>query len=373
MHMSAALQCGRRLWEARLTVSDYEWLESDERPGAWMGESSCFTFIRGRSVGEVVASAGFEAVEDLDLSDDPGAAEHLAGEGVAVFAADNGWTVIYQDNGFPDQFANALLASSAAEQGVVAFWNVNSVTEFSYWEAGTLVTSFDFPDDRHGSEPDRLLADMRALGLAPDEDEGFVDLHYAKMMALAERITRVRLGPNFLQRRLIVSRASEPLVDAEGGYMGAVVHREPTPAYQALAGSEPDLAAGLAAATPQNRQRAQDFLVQQVLRSTGLVDEPAAMAAAQRLTLGQPDTFPDDLVELTWRLDQATPPMGRKGPDYSNPAWQRRKAAAMLGDFHRRREPDHPDFGFGWQQAAWALDASWPTVRAQVLRLLAGG
>jgi hypothetical protein len=356
-----------------MTVSDYGWLESDERPGAWMGEASCFTFVRGISVEEVVASAGFETVEDLDLSDDPDAAERLADEGIAVFVADNGWTVVYQDNGFPDQFANAILASSAVEQGVVAFWNVNSVTEFSYWEAGTLVASFDFPDDRHGSEPDRLLADMRDLGLVPDEEEGFVDLLYAKLMALAERITGVRLGPNFLQRRVIVARASEPLVDAEGGYMGALVHREPTSAYQLLAGREPDLAAGLAVATPQDRQRAQDFVVQEVLRSTGLSDDPAAMAAAQRLSLGQPDRMPDDLVELIWRLDQATPPMGRKGPDYSNPAVQRSKAGAMLGDFHRRLEPDDLKFGFGWQQAAWALDASWPRVRAQVLRMLAGG
>jgi hypothetical protein len=33
-----------------------------------------------------------------------------------------------------------------------------------------------------------------------------VDLQYAKMMALAERITGVRLGPGFLQRRVVASR-----------------------------------------------------------------------------------------------------------------------------------------------------------------------
>jgi hypothetical protein len=95
-----------------MTVSDYEWLESDERPGAWMGEASCFTFLRGMSVADVVDRAGFPSAEELDLSD----------QGIAVFDTDNGWTIIYQDNGFPDQFANSLLAMSTVEQGVVVFW-----------------------------------------------------------------------------------------------------------------------------------------------------------------------------------------------------------------------------------------------------------
>jgi hypothetical protein len=121
-----------------VTASEYAWLESDDRPGAWMGEASCFTFLRGMSFEQIVERAGFDSVQELDLADDADAAEHFADEGIAIFAADNGWTVIYQDNGFPDQFANSLLAVPAVEQGVVVFWNVNSVTEFSYWEAGRL-------------------------------------------------------------------------------------------------------------------------------------------------------------------------------------------------------------------------------------------
>ncbi len=189
-----------------MTVSDYEWLESDERPGAWMGEASCFTFLRGMSVAEVVDRAGFPGAEELDLSGVADAAQRFGGEGIAVFDTDNGWTVIYQDNGFPDQFASSLLAMSTVEQGVVVFWNVNSLTEFSYWERGQLVSSFDFPDQRHGSDPDRFLDDILDLDLVLDEAEGFVDLQYAKMMALAERITGVRLGSDFLQRRVVASR-----------------------------------------------------------------------------------------------------------------------------------------------------------------------
>jgi hypothetical protein len=189
-----------------MTVSDYEWLESDERPGAWMGEASCFTFLRGMSVADVVDRAGFPSAEELDLSGVADAAERFGDQGIAVFDTDNGWTIIYQDNGFPDQFANSLLAMSTVEQGVVVFWNVNALTEFSYWEQGQLVSSYDFPDQRHGSDPDRFLGDMLDLDLVLDEAEGFVDLQYAKMMALAERITGVHLGPDFLQRRVVASR-----------------------------------------------------------------------------------------------------------------------------------------------------------------------
>jgi hypothetical protein len=199
-----------------MTVSDYEWLESDERSGAWMGRASCFTFLRGMSVEEAVERAGFGHAEELDLTDVTDAADRFAEEGIVFFAAENGWTVIYQDNGFPDQFANSLLATSTLEQGVVVFWNVNALTEFSYWEAGRLVTSFDFPDQRHGSEPDRLLADILDLDLVLDASEGFVDLQYAKMMALAERITGVHLGPDFLRRRVTASRAE--IGDPDQGY-----------------------------------------------------------------------------------------------------------------------------------------------------------
>lgn len=83
---------------------------------------------------------------------------------------------------------------------------------------GQLVTSFDFPDQRHGSEPDRFLADILDLDLVLDEAEGFVDLQYAKMMALAERITGVHLSSTFLQRRIIASRTDVPYDDDDEGY-----------------------------------------------------------------------------------------------------------------------------------------------------------
>jgi hypothetical protein len=80
---------------------------------------------------------------DDDLAGVAGAAETFfagdTGPDTAVFDSGRGSTVIYQTNGYPDQFANRLLSSADAVRGVVVFWNVNSVREFSLGEAGEQV------------------------------------------------------------------------------------------------------------------------------------------------------------------------------------------------------------------------------------------
>lgn len=185
-----------------------------------MGQASCFTFVRGMSATDVVENAGLDGVRDLDLTDTPDAASEFQGEGIAIFDAGDGWTLLYQDNGYPEQYANSLAASPAVTEAVVVFWNVNSVTEFSYWRAGTQLVRFEFPDDIDGSEPGLLAEEMRAVGLTMANYESDTESYYPRMMALAEHITGVHLGPDFLQRRVLMSHAPEPQLDEEGGFMG---------------------------------------------------------------------------------------------------------------------------------------------------------
>lgn len=70
-------------------------------------------------------------------------------------------------------------------EGVEVTWTAKPTEDFAYWANGTLVTGFEpyRPGDRHGSEPDRFLGEMRQLGMVADEDE--VDDHLIATLNLA--------------------------------------------------------------------------------------------------------------------------------------------------------------------------------------------
>jgi len=196
-------------------AADYSWLTSDERPGAWMREASCFTFLRSTAPSSVLTRTKVKNTAEIDLTDVDDAADVLVDRelNIAVFDGGDGWTVIYQDNGYPEQFGNVLLAASAVERGVLVFWNVNARTEFSLWECGRRVVTFGEAYDRDGSDPDRLISTMERLGIPLGEPTD-VDVEsdepwfatYAQLMALAETITGVHLDQNFLARPLYVGQ-----------------------------------------------------------------------------------------------------------------------------------------------------------------------
>lgn len=186
----------------------YGWLDTTaERPGAWQRVASCFYFFDGVSVAEVAERAGLSRQRLIGPVRDPGQPLDFD---TAVFDGGNGWTVAYQDNGYPEQFASSLAASPDVARAVIVFWNVNSRTEFSYWERGDRIVSFDLPDDRWGSDPDRLRAELAAVGLdAPGATVADTD-YYGRLLALAERVTGIHIGPDFLdQPGLIVGDTAD--------------------------------------------------------------------------------------------------------------------------------------------------------------------
>jgi hypothetical protein len=118
----------------------------------------------------------------------------------------DGWTVVWQENGWPGQLADAIARSQQVRRAVIAFWNVNADQEFAYWEHGRRVVRFDYPDERDGSDPDRLLAAMRDTVLQPrTREEGNTAIpDYRRLLALADRVTGRHLGPDFLNQRSVV-------------------------------------------------------------------------------------------------------------------------------------------------------------------------
>lgn len=184
----------------------YAWLHHEgDRPGARLVEASCFTFIKGITDDEVVRRAGLSDVEWRDLSheDDP---FNVLDQNVGAVFADGVWTVLYQDNGYPQQIATSLCSAEDVSCAVVVFWNVNAVLEFSYWENGSLVAGFsDFTSQHIGSAPDRLINDLQSFGLTDDgpEEAQFSHEQYRRMLALAEHLTGVRITPDFLSRERV--------------------------------------------------------------------------------------------------------------------------------------------------------------------------
>jgi hypothetical protein len=96
-------------------------------------------------------------------------------------------------------------------RAVIVFWNVNARTEFVYWEYGERVVSFQTPDERRGSGPDRLLEPMAAtVGLSdPCEAGAPVAEYYARTLVLADQITGRHLGPDFLHTELVVAEVQD--------------------------------------------------------------------------------------------------------------------------------------------------------------------
>ncbi|MFI7706736.1 DUF6461 domain-containing protein [Nonomuraea sp. NPDC049480] len=76
---------------------------------------------------------------------------------------------------------------------------------FVYFVDGVMITSFEpfFPSDRNGSDPNRLLAHMQALGMALD-GEADTRNSTALAIALAARATGVTLTPTHYTAEHIV-------------------------------------------------------------------------------------------------------------------------------------------------------------------------
>lgn len=118
----------------------YEWLAVDaDRPDWIIHEACLFTFIRGMASREIATAVGLD-VEEVD-----GAAANddllldLMDGGKAIFDAEDGWSVLYEDNGLPADTAERLALDPRVTEAVMVFTNVNSVARFSHWREQRLL------------------------------------------------------------------------------------------------------------------------------------------------------------------------------------------------------------------------------------------
>lgn len=184
----------------------YEWLETTQS-GAAMQVASCFGFYSGLTLADIVDVGGLGNVrtEHPIASRDPTDAFPDWKE-VAIFEGGDGWTVSYQQNGMPNEFAENVARSTQTQLAVIIYWNVEVDIEFAYWENGTQVVRFDdVVEDRRGSDPDRLIREMaETVGLTNnDSDEPAVKL-YEQLLALADRLTGLHLPADFLHNRSLL-------------------------------------------------------------------------------------------------------------------------------------------------------------------------
>ncbi len=187
------------------TSSDYAWIAGRRR---WPIDAYCLSFVRGLTPGQVVDQLNVaERVHILGVTAiiEPSYEAWAVHEGRTLFVAvteAEGWSVMVEENGFVGVTHPVMSAVSAGTTTVGHFRNVNAVDQFLWLEGGEVVLQFEplFPSRRSGrrADDDDITAEMSAAGFDPREGEERDFQHHTEAaFALAERITGVRVTPEF--------------------------------------------------------------------------------------------------------------------------------------------------------------------------------
>jgi Family of unknown function (DUF6461) len=219
---------------AEATAADYAWFNHHR-----LREAYCFSFVRGLDEAEVLRRVGGERSRPRPLTAAQAAelsSSFQAGYPQLVLVTRaGGWAVAVEDNGWEGSRPEVLRALSDGTRAVSVYRNVNAFGQFSHAADGELLVQFEplFPRRRWGTRPDLLLPQMRAVGLDPDRDEPpYEDIDTAAL-ALAERVTGVRLDPSMLEGPLLAAEVAPLLddppasffLDAEDAELAAAVDR----------------------------------------------------------------------------------------------------------------------------------------------------
>src|SRR5262249_11981152 len=176
-------------------ISRYMWIEEDR----WV--ANCITFVKSSNEDEVFRCFGGDLTTEEQMT---------LGEAIdRIFAGSHGnyysfvlagrigeWIVTIEEDGYQGVRPEVWRRASHGTEMVSMFWNVDRNTEFIYAVDGEAVVTFDmlFPEERGGSDPDRLLGYMLELPFSTGNT-------LASALALAERITDVRLEPNWIESK----------------------------------------------------------------------------------------------------------------------------------------------------------------------------
>ncbi|MEV4874680.1 DUF6461 domain-containing protein [Streptomyces cyaneofuscatus] len=202
-----------------VTAHDYAWIRTSPLFGHMMENGYTLTLIRGRTPREVLrameaeprgtgqGTAGLIEADDAhraEWEDDYWDDSYVAGAFSAP-GADGDWTLVLGFEGglgLPTPCVEEL-----AKGGRIVAHSANGgkpIDLFHWFEDGELRTTFEVPWSRDGNTPDELVRVLREVGspLTPEgeHDERAPDVdRKAAVLALAERLTGVRLTESLLQ------------------------------------------------------------------------------------------------------------------------------------------------------------------------------
>ncbi|WP_067965587.1 DUF6461 domain-containing protein [Nocardiopsis trehalosi] len=193
------------------SARDYAWLRETQPD---LAEAYCLSYVRGLSKAEALGRLGVDERRLRCLPIAEAVEAGLCCEGrppMTVHALSvNGWAVIVEPTGCRVTRPECYRALSAETELVSVRVLMDSRYEFRWVIDGVLQTFFDArtPGVRRGTRPGALDDRMRAVGLtddAPELDPG------AAALALAERVTGVRIRPAHLNGPLLGAELDAPL------------------------------------------------------------------------------------------------------------------------------------------------------------------
>jgi hypothetical protein len=272
-----------------------------------------------------------------------------------------GWLVksgdavgLLEINGFAGSMTETLsaLTGGTSARAIAMYWNDAIARASLHYAVGGAVQTVDLVSEDHGTATDPKLVEA----LAQLDNEAAFE---ANGMAVVERLSGVRLDHRLLSQQWPIVRFR--------------MRQRPVPAVPdtAMVG-DPAFAFALIQAPAALRRAAQIEMVHEVLKVTGLADEPAAAACAAQLSAGEVPERTHALFELLRELEERYEIPTRANIDLSHPDWLRRQAGNMLFALCNSRDDRDldPRRFQSWLSAKVALGDQWPTARARYLTKL---
>ncbi|MEV4010850.1 DUF6461 domain-containing protein [Nonomuraea angiospora] len=183
-----------------------------------LGEIYCVSFVRDLSPEEVLHRFGVdeETLEEVAFDElDHRSVESMRDDAAGYIGAARvgAWTVVIEPGGWQIAVDSEISARVSRGTEVVSVCRHDyAFNTFAYIVDGTPVVWFDpmFPDERSGSDPDRFVEKMRAVGLDPnhDIDGPGIDHPIESSFALASSVTGLLFSPDMPNLRFL---GAEPL------------------------------------------------------------------------------------------------------------------------------------------------------------------